>query len=61
MPKQKIVAFLLLMPIAAFLWFIGWGISFLGSRKGSNKIPAKLTVPNELVMFVSTPEKNYAI
>jgi hypothetical protein len=49
------------MPIAAFLWFIGWGISFLGSRKGSNKIPAKLTVPNELVMFVSTPEKNYAI
>jgi hypothetical protein len=49
------------MPIAAFLWFVGWGFSFVGFRKSLKKIPAKLTVPNELVMFVPAAEKNYII
>jgi hypothetical protein len=61
MPRHKKIAFLLIMPIAAFLWFVGWGFSFVGYRKSLKKIPAKLTVPNELVMFVPTAEKNYII
>jgi len=55
MTRHKKIALLLVMHIAAFLWFIGWSISFLGSKNGSNKNPAKLTVPNELVMFISAP------
>ncbi len=48
------------MPIAVFLWFIGWSLSFGGSKKDSTKSQTKLAIPNELFMYVVSPEKKYA-
>jgi hypothetical protein len=60
MARRNRVVFLLVMPIAAFLWFVGWGLSFVGSKKSSKKIQTKLAVSNNLEVFVATLEKKYA-
>jgi hypothetical protein len=60
MARRNRVVFLLVMPIAAFLWFVGWGLYFAGSKKGSKKIQTKLAISNNLEMFVATLEKKYA-
>jgi len=59
MARRNRVAFLLAIPLAAFLWSIGWSLSFGGTKKGSKRTQTKLAVPNELVMFVPTPENKY--
>ncbi len=61
MARRNRVVFLLVMPVAAFLWFFGWSLSFVGSKKGSRRAQSKLAVPSELVMFVPTLEKKHAI
>jgi hypothetical protein len=47
------------MPIAAFLWFIGWGLYFVGFKRAPSKPKPKLSVQNELFMFVPTQEQHY--
>jgi hypothetical protein len=60
MPRRNKAATLLLMPLAAFVWCIGWGLSWVGSKKQEAKLKPKLAVHKELVMFVSAPEQQYA-
>ena len=60
MARRNRIVFLLVIPIAAFLWFIGWGLSFVGSKKGSKKIQTKLAVSNNLEIFLVNLEKKYA-
>jgi hypothetical protein len=61
MARRNKVVFLLVMPAAAFLWFFGWSLSFVGSKKGLKRSRNKLVVPNELLMVVPTLEKKQAI
>jgi hypothetical protein len=61
MVRRNRVVFLLIMPAAAFLWFFGWSLSFVGSKKGLRRTKTKLAVPSELVMFVPTLEKKHAL
>jgi len=60
MPKRNRAATLLLMPIAAFVWCIGWGLSWVGSKKEVAKLKPKLAIHKELIMFVPIPEQQYA-
>jgi hypothetical protein len=48
------------MPVAVFLWCIGWGLYCVGSKRDSTKPKPKLSVEKELTMFVPIPEQNYA-
>jgi len=48
------------MPLAAFVWCIGWGLSWIGSKKEATKLKPKLAIDKELIMFVPTPEQQYA-
>jgi hypothetical protein len=57
--RGRIVSFLV-TPIAAFLWIVGWGLFFVGSRREFAKPKPKMSVQRELVMFVPTPEEKYA-
>jgi hypothetical protein len=45
------------MPAAAFLWFFGWSLSFMGIKKNSRRAQTELAVPIKLVMFMPTLEK----
>jgi hypothetical protein len=62
MPKRNRVASFLLMPFAVFLWCIGWGLYFVGSKRGATKLRSKfeVSVEKELIMFVPIPEQKYA-
>jgi hypothetical protein len=57
--RNRAVSFLL-MPIAVFLWCIGWGLYWVGSKRESARPKPKLSVQKELVVFVPTPEEKYA-
>jgi len=56
MPTRNRVASFLAMPVAVFLWFIGWGLYFVESKRESAKPKLKLSVQKVLIMFVPTPE-----
>jgi hypothetical protein len=50
---------ILLFPVVAIIWFLGWGLY----RVGSKKEPAKskeITEQEDLTFTVPTPQENYA-
>jgi len=57
--RRKEVSFLL-MPIAIFLWCIGWSLRWIGVKRESKISKVNLQVQNELEIFVETPEQKYA-
>ena len=61
MTRRNRILFLLVMPAAAFLWFFGWSLSFVGSKKNSRITQNKLAVPNELLIVMPTLERKQAI
>ena len=60
MPRRNRVVSFLLMPIAVFLWCIGWSLYWIGVKKETTKPKPnpKLSVQKELVVFVPAPEQN---
>jgi hypothetical protein len=48
------------MPIAVFLWWIGWSLAWAGSKRKTAIPKPKLSVQKELIIFVPTPEQKYA-
>jgi hypothetical protein len=48
------------MPIAVFLWGIGWSLYWIGSTRKTTKHKPKLSVQKELSIFVPTPQPKYA-
>jgi hypothetical protein len=50
----------LLMPIAVFLWCIGWSLYWIGSKRETTKPKPILSVQKELIIFVPTPEQKNA-
>jgi hypothetical protein len=58
MRKRSRVALLLVLPIAVFIWFIGWSLYWIGSKR---KVATPNTKPrNGLTFAVLTPEQKYA-
>jgi hypothetical protein len=47
MPRRNKAVSFLLIPIAVFLCFIGWGLSFVGSKKESIRRRSKLSSQKE--------------
>jgi hypothetical protein len=60
MPKRNRAASFLLMPIAAFLWCIGWSLYWTGPKRETTIPKPKLPVQKELTIFVPTPEQKHA-
>ncbi len=60
MPKRNRSVSFLLMPIGVFLWCVGWGLYWVGSKRKSTRAKPKLTVQKELEVLVPTPEQKYA-
>lgn len=60
MPTRRIVVSFLLLPIAVFLWCIGWSLYWAGSKSESTRAKLKLPVQKELNFYVLTPEQEYA-
>ena len=58
MPKRNRAALLLVLPIAVFLWFIGWSVYWVGSRVKASK-PERMHA-NGLTFTVLMPEQKYA-
>jgi hypothetical protein len=58
MRKRSRVALLLVLPIAVFIWFIGWSLYWIDSKR---KVATPSTKPsNGLTISVLTPEQKYA-
>jgi hypothetical protein len=51
---------ILLMPLAVFLWCVGWSLNWIGSKRETTIPKPKLSVQKELVVYVPTPEQKYA-
>ena len=49
---------ILLIPVAVFLWCIGWSLYWVGIKKETAK--QKLSAQKELVIFVPAPEQKCA-
>jgi hypothetical protein len=49
------------MPIGVFLWCIGWSLFWIGSKRESTIPKPKLSVQEELIIFVPTPEQAHQI
>ncbi len=60
MPRRNRAVSFLLVPIAVFIWCIGWGLYWVGSKGESRRPKPKMSVQKELVVFVPTPEQKYA-
>jgi hypothetical protein len=58
MRKRNKVALLLLLPIAVFIWFIGWSLYWMDSKR-KTATPSKKPL-NGLTFAVLTPEQKYA-
>ena len=58
MRKRSRVALLLVLPIAVFIWFIGWSLYWAGSKR-KTATPSKKPL-NDLTFAVLTPEQKYA-
>ena len=58
MRKRNRVSLLLVLPIAVFIWFVGWSLSWIGSKR---KTAAPSTKPlDNLTFAVLMPEQKYA-
>jgi len=58
MPRRNKAATLLLMLVVAFVWCIGWVLSWVGSKKEAAKLKPKLAVHKKLILFVPTTKSN---
>ena len=58
--KRKARIFLL-MPLAVFLWYIGWSLCWIGSQGKTTKPKLKMSIQKELIIYVPTPEQEYTI
>ena len=58
MPRRNRVAVLLMLPIAVFLWFVGWSLYWAGLRKKRvHAKPTRSPDASELTFTVLVPEK----
>jgi len=55
MPKRKRALMLLAMPLAVFLWFIGWTLYWVGARKKKLK-PEPVKKKESVTLTVILPE-----
>ena len=60
MPERNRTASILLLPIAVLIWFMGWGLYWVGWKKEQTRNKPRSAVQRELVMFVPTLEQQYA-
>ena len=56
--RNRFITFLAL-PLAVFLWVIGWSLSWIGSRERKVE-PRKKPTRKELSFVVLTPEQKFA-
>ena len=56
MPKRNKVSALLAMPVAVFLWCVGWGLYWIGARKKKVK-PALAKQKENVTLAVLLPEE----
>jgi hypothetical protein len=59
MHKRNRVALFLMLPIVIFIWFVGWSLYWIGSRREVGK-PRKNIDQKELTFTVLMPEEKYA-
>ena len=61
LPRRNNVLYLLVLPMAIFLWCIGWSLYCVGSKNEQAK-PQQLDQLKEpeLIFAVPTPEQQYA-
>jgi len=58
MRRRNRLAVLLMLPIAVFLWFVGWSLYWSGLRKKRvHAKPARIPDASELTFTVLVPEK----
>ena len=55
MPKRKRIFVLLAMPFAVFLWFIGWTLYWVGTKKEKLK-PEPVKKKESVTLTVLLPE-----
>ena len=58
MRKRNKAALLLVLPLAVFIWFIGWSLYWAGSKRKAATPSAKPL--NDLTFSVLMPEQKYA-
>ena len=61
MPRRKRARSIMAMPIAILLFFIGWSLYWIGSKKEPRRHKVKLPSQKELDFIVPTPEQQHAI
>ena len=54
-PKRKSIFVLLAMPVAVFLWLIGWALYWIGAKKEKLK-PAPVNKTENVTLTVVLPE-----
>ena len=58
MPRRNRLTVLLMLPIAVFLWFVGWSLYWTGLRKKQvHAKPTRTPDASELTFRVLVPEK----
>ena len=60
MPRRNRALSLFLIPIAIFMWCIGWGLYFIGFEKESTRSKPKQTALKDMIIFVPPQEQQYA-
>ena len=55
MPKRNRIFLLLAMPVAVFLWCIGWALYWIGAKKEKLK-PAPVKKAENVTLTVLVPE-----
>jgi len=60
MPGRNRAILLLLMPVAVFLWCVGWGIYWFGSKRNGS-VPRKLLGEKDLTFVVPVPEQKVTV
>ena len=61
MPRRIRTISLIVSPIAALLWIIGWSLYWIGSKKEQHKEKAQLPPRTELTFIIPTPEMQHAM
>lgn len=55
MPKRSRIVVFVMLPVAVFLWFVGWSFYWIGGKKEEAK-PKKIAEANDLTFTVLFPE-----
>jgi hypothetical protein len=56
-PKRKSIFVLLAMPVAVFLWYIGWGLYWIAAEKEKLKPEAAKQKENVMIGMILPEEK----